>query len=651
MSLLNQLIAAVFAVLIGLVAGTLYIMSDSSKEMLIHQLESHGQDTATHLGLYLAPYIAEEDKATIETTVNAIFDSGFYQKIEITNSAGDSLFVSTMPSIAPESVPQWFLQLIQFTPPSMEREISHQWRKVGKVSVQSRASYAYEQLWKGTEKTLIWFISLSLIAVFSLSYLLRMILRPLKGVAEQAKALSERKYIEQKHIPKTLELKAVVDAMNRMVRRVQLMFDEQTRHIEELRKAAYQDNLTGLANQRSTQAQLCDWLDHRKEFGPGTCIYLHIPNLQTLNKTQGEEATNNFLKYVSKQLTDLSMQYQTNIIGRLSGSDFLVLIPETDEEKIKRAITTLNESLNTLANFGNISPDQLPVNIAVTQIDIETSATQLLSEARLLLKKGITEKRNIQYPERFTGTLIASKSWQEHVASAINNKQVFLQFQKIMPSQNEDHDKAPLQRELLARILNRDNIPCSAIEFIQVVKELNLIEALDKAVLERAIEYLNQHQTCSPLTVNLSQQTIHTENFEQWITKQLSKQGILGRLNIEINETAILNDVEHIVKFRDLLKKNGVGFGVDNFGIHPSGFSYLYSVQPDYIKIDGSLSREIDQSAEDRFFISSLITAAHSLGIKAYAERIERNSQVEHLNKLNIDGTQGFLHGRPEALI
>jgi diguanylate cyclase (GGDEF)-like protein len=647
MSLLNQLIAAVFAVLIGLVSGTLYIMSDSSKDMLLHQLESHGQDTATHLGLYLAPYMAEEDTAMIETTVNAIFDSGFYQKIEITNAAGNTLFVSTTPAIISEKVPQWFLKLVRITPPSMEREISHQWRKVGKVKVQSRAGYAYEQLWQGAEKTLIWFISLSLIAVLSLSYLLRFILSPLKGVEEQATALSERKYVEQKQTPKTRELKNVVEAMNRMVRRVHLMFDEQTRHIEDLRKAAYQDNLTGLANQRSTQAQLCDWLDYRKEFGPGTCIYLHIPNLQALNEKIGEEKANNFLRHTGTQLANLSTRYQPNIVGRLSGSDFIALIPETNEEVIKREILQLNESINTRADFEKILSNQPPVHISVTQSTDDTSAVQLLSEARTLIRQAKTEKKDIQYPEQFSGTKIASSSWQDHVANAINNKQVFLQYQKVFSAT----DQQPLQHEVLARILNRENTPCSAIEFIQVVKELELIEALDKAVLERAIEYILHNPTSPALTVNLSQQAIHTENFEKWIQKILGKHRLKGRLNIEINETAVLNDIEHVVRFRDLLRKHDIGFGVDNFGIHPSGFSYLYAVQPDYIKIDGSLIRDVDNSAEDRFFISSLITAAHSLGIKAYAERVEREPQAKQLILLKIDGTQGFLHGRPEALV
>jgi EAL domain-containing protein (putative c-di-GMP-specific phosphodiesterase class I) len=93
-----------------------------------------------------------------------------------------------------------------------------------------------------------------------------------------------------------------------------------------------------------------------------------------------------------------------------------------------------------------------------------------------------------------------------------------------------------------------------------------------------------------------------------------------------------------------------IGFGVDNFGTHPNGFSYLYALRPDYLKIDGSLIRQIDRSDEDRFFVSSLISVAHSLEIKAYAEHVERETQRWELDKMQIDGTQGYLHGRPSTL-
>lgn len=68
------------------------------------------------------------------------------------------------------------------------------------------------------------------------------------------------------------------------------------------------------------------------------------------------------------------------------------------------------------------------------------------------------------------------------------------------------------------------------------------------------------------------------------------------------------------------------------------------------MKIEGSLIRDIDRNEEDRFFVRSLIGVAHNIHVRAYAEHVERESQLQQLQSLGIDGTQGYLHGRPEAL-
>jgi len=198
--------------------------------------------------------------------------------------------------------------------------------------------------------------------------------------------------------------------------------------------------------------------------------------------------------------------------------------------------------------------------------------------------------------------------------------------------------------------MNQAGEPCAAVRFIRIVKELGLIDALDRGVIELAINHLNTHSTSEPLTVNISQDTLHSEGFDQWLVDTIDNKGIDGKLNIEMNESSVLNDVDRIVNFKQLLTSKGIGFGVDNFGIHPSGFSYLYKVHPDYIKIDGSLCQEIDNNAEDRFFMGSLVTVANSLSIPSYAERVERTSQIEQLQKLGIVATQGFMHGQPKNL-
>ena len=649
MSLVKQLVAASFAVLIALLLGSAYLMSNSSKTMLLNQLQSHGQDAATHLGLYLAPAIAQKDVAAIETTVNAIFDSGFYQRIDISDGTGNILFSKNTPPRIDDSVPVWFTNLFEITPPQMTRDVSHQWSKIGSVHVQSRAGYAYAKLWQGIQNTLIWFGILAAISAVAIGGLLMYILRPLKGVEEQAQALSEKRFIEQSHIPGTRELKRVVTAMNQMVKQVRLMFDEQSRHIEDLRRTAYQDSLTGLPNQRAAEAQLTERLDYRQDFGNGTLLYLRITDLASLNRDLGMEKASNFIKVVGSKLEKLAQTSEQSILGRLTGADFILLVQRLDDDSLKRTVSQLCSDLQ--ANFEALSGSTVierhwPIHIGVAHSNDMTSCNQLLTEARLTLSEAEEQDQNYAIYGSDEKALQDSNAWHQHVADSVSKAQIFLQTLPLMANTSSQ----PAQQELLARILDQKGTPCTAGEFLSVIKELGLMVMLDRAVIQRALEYASKNPNCGKLAINLSAEAVRDKEFVSWFKALIADNDHKQHLHVEVSESAILNNLSDVRHFREMMKANGMEFGVDNFGIHPAGFAYLYTLQPDYIKIDGSLIRKIDQQAEDRFFVSSLISIAHSLSIKAYAEHIERETQLNELNQLQIDGTQGWLHGRPAAL-
>lgn len=644
MSIVNQLMAAVFAVLIGLASGTVYLMSDSSKEMLIHQLESHGQDTATHLGLYLAPYMAERDTAAIETTVNAIFDSGFYQQIRVVDAENQPLFIKSTDAQISDNVPHWFIHLIEITPPEMTREITSQWQKVGSIFVQSRAGYAYEQLWRGTEKTFVWFVVLSLFSMFFISLLMRFILNPLKGVEEQAMALSQQKYIEQSRIPGTRELKQVVLAMNMMVHRVRTMFDEQAKNIEDIRRTAYQDDLTGLANQRATFTQLNERLDYRKDFGQGNLIHLQLVDLQQLNNELGIEKTNNFIRACADQLKQLARITDEPVIGRISISEFILLSDITDPDQLERELNSLATNLKEIYQQLSNTSEGNTFFLGASAYSAQSNSKELLVNARKATDRARQDNATVYCQS--TENSPAQKNWHQHVSDKISSGDIFLQSQPV--KQLSDSQEI-IHSEIYARILNQDNQPCMAGEFISVVKQLNLMSALDRSVLKSAITLLGSNPGIT-LGVNLSNESVRDITFCEWLISAAEKLSGTQRLCIEINETSVLNNLSQVTLFRDQLKQAGVQFGVDNFGINPAGFSYLYTVHPDYIKIDGSLIRELDSSAEDRFFVRSLVTVAHSLDIKAYAEHVERDTQLSALRQLEIDGSQGWIHGKPEQL-
>jgi len=647
MSLVNQLIAAVLAVLIGLASGTLFIMSDSGKSMLLSQLRSHAQDSATHLGLYIAPFMAEQDRAAIETAVNAIFDSGFYQRIEVTNAKGEALFTKETASDISEQVPPWFISLIHIDPPSMKREIAHQWRHVGVINVQSRAGYAYERFWEAAQRALVLFIALSLLAAIAIGLLLRYLLSPLRQVERQAQALAQKRYIEQPVLPKTRELRSVVQAMNAMVGQVKRMFEEQSRNIEELRAIAYRDPLTGLANQRFALAQIQERIDYDRDFGPATLVMLRVRALAELNRCCGEDSTNHLLRFVANELEALSRGFNHALPGRTGGGEFVLLLEHRALPQLKPEFEQLMTRLDThLAGMSEARDISRPAfTIGVSHSSERGGSAQLLSDARLALKRAEEQDLEIVEYAGANGVDSSSRTWQQHVASAIGNSQLFLQYQSLIGT-----DSQPLHGEVLARILDTDNEPCPAMRFIGVVRELGLLDAMDRAVIDRALAYLQREPQGIAIGINLGQDSLLAEDFPSWLGARLDRLPHPERISFEINETVILNNTERTQALRAQLKALGSGFGVDNFGIHPQGFSYLYTLQPDYLKIDGSLIRDIDRNDEDRFFVRSLIGVAHNIHIQVYAEHVERESQLEQLLNLGIDGTQGYLHGKPRTL-
>lgn len=646
MSLTNQLIATVLAVLLGLVLSTFYILSDSSRNTLLTQLESHAEDSATHLGLYLAPYMQQKDKATIATAVNAIFDSGFYNQIVIQDNDGGVLYSKTYDAGTDINAPAWFISLIPITPPEKARQIAYQWQQVGSIHVRSRAGYAYEQLWQGVQNALVLFVTLSLLTALMLSLLLRRLLKPLGGVEHQAMALARREYIEQPTLPRTRELRRVVTAMNLMVRQVEHMFDEQNRNIESLRSTAYRDSLTGLNNRRAALTQLTEHLEYRQDFGPASLALFHLNDLHKLNHSIGEDATNHLIRSCANTLQTIASSLGPHVLGRIGGGDLVLLSQRRSLDDWQLLLAPLlQQTDNLIQGGGQATPTQQVASIGIASCDNSCTAEELLTHARLAQQEAEQGNNSLVLYHAQQHQHGWSEQWQQHVANAIHNEQIFLQQQGLMDSNGNC-----IHAEVFARILDQDNTPCQAGDFFGVARDLNLLEKIDRAIVKHALQHLQQHSDTPTLSLNLANQTLAEPAFISWLLDILKRSNQAGRISIEINETAILTHMDSIQQLRKAVQAMGVTFGVDNFGTHPNGFSYLYALKPDYLKLDGSLIRKLDHSDEDRFFVSSLISVAHSLDIHAYAEHVERESQQTALHEMKIDGTQGYLHGIPKTL-
>ncbi len=121
-------------------------------------------------------------------------------------------------------------------------------------------------------------------------------------------------------------------------------------------------------------------------------------------------------------------------------------------------------------------------------------------------------------------------------------------------------------------------------------------------------------------------------------------------LCFEITETAAIEQIIHAQKFMSSMKDLGVKFALDDFGSGVSSFSYLKNLPVDYLKIDGSLVKNILNEEYNLAIVNLINEVAHLMGIETIAEFVDNDQILEHLKKISIDYAQGYFLGKPVAI-
>ena len=239
MSLSKQLYLGLTLVLALVFVSTLWINVDNTRSYINNQLASHAKDTATSLGLSIKPFIGNPDDLTmVEGMINAIFDSGYYQKFSLTDNKGIIILEKSNP-ISFDSVPDWFIKLFPLIPPEASTEIHDGWVQPKSLHITSHPGLGYEQLWQSSIKSSWMILGLFIIAGTLVSFILKTITSPIKKAAQQANEICQGNFVQVSDIPKPIELSLFVNAMNRMSRTLQNMFNELTKQTEKYQKVAY----------------------------------------------------------------------------------------------------------------------------------------------------------------------------------------------------------------------------------------------------------------------------------------------------------------------------------------------------------------------------------------------------------------------------
>jgi len=624
----------------------------ATRSFLVAQLESHAQDTATSLGLSLSPAIAGQDMAMVETMMNAVFDRGYYDLICLSDTTG-KLIVDLKQEIKVAGVPAWFVRLVPLSVPRAETLIMSGWNQFGTLRVESHPGYAYKTLWTTVVRVSLYFVLAALLVVTAGGLGLRLLLRPLKRVEEQAEAICRREYTVQEQLPKTKELRQVVESMNRMTTRVRDMFEEQTRVAERLRRNVYSDQLTGLGNRRYLNGQVEARLQMASAAVKGALLLVQVDDLQKINDQLGFAAGDELLKKVADILRRESSTIKNGALARMTGGDFAVFLPEAGPEDAAELADRLCGKAGQLA-VGEVSGIGSILHIGGVTYDHTPTLSQLLAEADSALSaargKGHNSWQVIELSPQEASAAVKGKSWwRETLEAVLQRGDIQLYGQPVVRAGRRDE---PLYLELLSRITLEGGEIVSAGVFVPLAERLQMISRFDRVVLEKVLTLRREALPADTVAINLSASSLGDREFVEWLLVGLKKLPAEGpRLIFEFSEFAAVQYLETVKRFSKEVERLGHGIALDHFGQSFANFGYLKSLRPEYVKIDRPFIHQLEKEQGDaHFYVGALCGVAHSLDIRVIAEGVEREEQAAIVQELNIDALQGYLVGEPKPL-
>ena len=645
MSLFKQLLIAICLFLVVAFSGSFMVSLESSRAQYVNQLRSHAQDAATALALSLTPNI--DDPAMVELMVSSIFDSGYYATIRVVDVATDKTLVERTGTPDAGSVPQWFVKLIGLEPAGGDAIVSRGWEQAARVEVISHPMFALAKLWQSALGSLGWLLLCGAVSAVLGALLLRRQLKPLDYMVHQSHAIARREFLSLPELPRTPELRRVVQAMNQMVEKLKALFQEQAERSEKLRVESYQDNLTGLANRRYFEMQLNARVSNPEQASSGYLLLLRVKDLAGLNQRLGGQRTDQLLKAVGEQLLRECARYPEthNLVTRIRGGEFAVLAPGLVREEALQLAQNLETALASLHATGATDVASVAsIGLAPFVHGDSPQAVLQLGDQALAQAESQGEPGWACLDHSASASVGDDHhAWHTLLDQALSHQRFELYFQPVVAAQDT---QVVLHYKVLSRLLDEQGQTIPAGRFLPWLERFGWTARLDRLMLEQVLKQMAGHE--QSLALNLSSATLADPQALNKVFEILRAHSNLGpRLTLEIGEEQLPEQavLEQLTRH---LRELGFSLSLQRFGGRFSMIGNLSRLGLAYLKIDGSYIRAIDQESDKRLFIEAIQRAAHSIDLPLIAERVETEGELAVIREMGLFGVQGQLVGEPK---
>ncbi|MFT5660188.1 MAG: diguanylate cyclase (GGDEF)-like protein [Sulfurimonas sp.] len=370
-------------------------------------------------------------------------------------------------------------------------------------------------------------------------------------------------------------------------------------------------------------------------------ILIDIDKFKIINEVYGSDVGS---KVLEKFATYLSLygEEETCLLYRLSADEFAILDTSKyiDTDKYESLLETLFKELNNLKiKIGEyIITVDITIGLSSVKENGYESAKIALDYAKKHKKPFIMYSSSIDHRKESGLTL----KCRDNISSAIDDKRVLAVYQPIVNKEGKT-----VKHETLMRLQEDKTLELiSPFHFLDVAIKTRLYEYLSSTIIFSALNKLKDSK--HTLSINFTYSDI---NNIPLITKMdefyLENKEIGNRSIFEITESETIANYDDVKNFIKHFRKYGVKIAIDDFGSGFSNFEYILAIEPDYLKIDGSLIKDIDTDSRAHTLVEAIVQFSHKLGIKVIAEYVHSKIIFEMLKELDVDEYQGYYFSEP----
>ncbi|AGA33740.1 diguanylate cyclase/phosphodiesterase (GGDEF & EAL domains) with PAS/PAC sensor(s) [Thioalkalivibrio nitratireducens DSM 14787] len=414
---------------------------------------------------------------------------------------------------------------------------------------------------------------------------------------------------------------------------------------------AHHDSLTGLANRVLLESRLTEVTERIQQHGGHAAVLLiDIDGFKHVNDSLGLSMGDRLLVRIAERLE--ARLPRGHHLARTGGDEFVILMERTDRPE--NAAAMARDTLAWIREPMSLDHSRevfmtASIGISLCPEDgVDPEALLRNADSAMFKAKELGRNTFQFYTEALTHAAIHRLSLETRLRRAVQNDEFVLHYQP----QVRISDGRVVGVEALLRWQDPDIGLVFPDEFIPVAEETGLITRIGEWVLQTACrqmqEWLSNGHGPDTVAVNLSPRQIQLNDTPALVDGILQSTGLAGRhLDLEITETALMEQGPDAARILHDLKALGVRISIDDFGTGYSSLAYLQRFPVDELKIDQSFVQKIPDTSGAAEIAATIIAMGRSLGLTVVAEGVETDAQLEFLRNHNCGVYQGYLASRP----